>query len=173
MAKEPNSNRAASSSGSGQYLTFSLHAQTYAMDASAVREIIQYVAMTRVPLMPEFVCGVINLRGSVVPVIDLQSRIHRGASEPGKKTCIIIFDVHREGERAEIGLLVESVSEVSTIANADIEPAPQFGGGLRRDYIRGMTKLKDRFVIILDTDKALDIDEMAGLVEKLQASAPT
>lgn len=172
MATEPTSKQAATNSASGQYLTFSLQGETYAMDASAVREIIQYVAMTRVPLMPDFVCGVINLRGSVVPVIDLQSRIHRGSSQPGKKTCIVIFDVHREGERAEFGLLVESVSEVCAIAHNDVEPAPQFGGGLRRDYIRGMTKLKDRFVIILDTEKALDIEEMTGLVEKMQSSTP-
>ena len=133
-----------------------------------MREIIQYVNMTKVPLMPTFMRGVINLRGSVVPVVDLQARIGRGSSQPGKKTCIIIFDIQRDGERTEIGLLVEAVSEVATLSLSDIEPTPQFGGGLRRDYIKGMSKLKGRFAIILDTDKALDLEEMAALVAQTQ-----
>ncbi len=171
MANEHTPRRNEPSSATGQYLTFSLLGETYALDASGVREIIQYVAMTRVPLMPDFVYGVINLRGSVVPVIDLQARIGRGTANPGNKTCIVIFDVYRNAERTEIGLLVESVSEVCAIASLDIEPPPQFGGGLKRHYIRGMTKLKDRFVIVLDTEKALDIEEMASLVERAQEHA--
>jgi purine-binding chemotaxis protein CheW len=153
----------------GQYLTFTLGGETYAVDSRTVREIIQYSSMTTVPLMPDFVRGVINLRGAVVPVIDLQARLGGPATEFGKKTCIVIFDVERAGERVELGLMVDAVSEVVAIPGSAIEPPPQFGGGLRREFIRGMGKIGGRFVIILETDKALDIEEMANLVEKAQA----
>ena len=152
----------------GQYLTFQLNGETYALDSGAVREIIQYSSMTKVPLMPDFVRGVINLRGSVVPVIDLQARLGGGIADFGSKTCIVIFDVERDGERVELGLLVQSVSEVMAIRGSDIEPPPHFGGGLRRDFIRGMVKMAGRFVIILETDRALDVEEMAELIEGAQ-----
>lgn len=154
----------------GQYLTFTLSGETYAVDSRAVREIIQHSQMTTVPLMPNFVRGVINLRGSVVPVIDLQARLGGATTEFGKKTCIVIFDVARDGERVELGLLVDAVSEVLTIPGSSIEPPPKFGGGLKREFIRGMGKVAGRFVILLETDKALDIDEMAHLVEQAQTS---
>ena len=114
-----------------QYLTFSLGDEVFAMDIRSVREIIQHAAMTAVPLMPDFVRGVINLRGAVVPVIDLQARFGRTPASVGKKTCIVIFDASRDGEKAELGLLVDAVSEVIDIASANIEPPPQFGS-LRR-----------------------------------------
>ncbi|MEO7336366.1 MAG: chemotaxis protein CheW, partial [Caldimonas sp.] len=99
-----------------QYLTFTLGEEVFAMDIRTVREIIQYGPMTTVPLMPDFVRGVINLRGAVVPVIDLQARFGRPAAHVGKKTCIVIFDALRNGERVELGLLVDAVSEVIDIA---------------------------------------------------------
>lgn len=173
MASNPNADpKEAAKNAAGQYLTFSLNGEIYAMDSNAVREIIQCVGMTAVPLMPSFVRGVINLRGSVVPVIDLQSRLGGHSATSGKKTCIIIFDMLRDGERTEMGLLVESVSKVVTILNREIEPTPPFGGGLRRDFIRGMAKLMNRFIVILDTSKALDIEEMAGLVEMALKPTP-
>jgi purine-binding chemotaxis protein CheW len=131
-----------------------------------VREIIQYSAMTVVPLMPEFVRGVINLRGSVVPVIDLQSRFGRDIARVGKKTCIIIFDASKGGEKLELGLMVDSVSEVVEIPDADIEPPPQFGTSIRRDFIRGMGKLGGAFIVILEPERALDIEDMAQLAEQ-------
>ena len=151
-----------------QYLTFTLGEEVFAMDIRTVREIIQYGPMTTVPLMPGFVRGVINLRGAVVPVIDLQARFGRPAAHIGKKTCIVIFDAVRDGERVELGLLVDAVSEVIEIAAEQIEPPPNFGASVRRDFIRGMGKVASRFVIILEPDKAFDVSEMAQLCEAAQ-----
>jgi purine-binding chemotaxis protein CheW len=162
----------AAPAASGQYLTFNLADGVFAVDISAVREIIQYGQMTSVPLMPEFVRGVINLRGAVVPVIDLQARFGKPSASVGKKTCIVIFDAFREGERIEMGLMVDAVSEVIDIAASQIEPPPQFGGPVRRDFIKGMGKVAGRFVIILEPQKALDIDEMAALCARSQEEIP-
>lgn len=148
-----------------QYLTFSLGDEVFAMDIRTVREIIQYGPMTAVPLMPAFVRGVINLRGAVVPVIDLHARFGRPAARVGKKTCIVIFDAVRNDERVELGLLVDAVSEVIDIAAAQVEPPPNFGTAVRRDFIRGMGKVANHFVIILEPDKAFDVNEMAELCE--------
>jgi purine-binding chemotaxis protein CheW len=151
-----------------QYLTYSLGGEVFAMDIRAVREIIQYSAMTVVPLMPEFVRGVINLRGAVVPVIDLQSRFGRNVAQVGKKTCIIIFDASSGGDKLELGLMVDAVSEVIEIPDAHIEPAPQFGASIRRDFIRGMGKVGGEFIVILEPERALDIEDMAALTEHAQ-----
>ncbi len=148
-----------------QYLTFTLGEEVFAMDIRTVREIIQVGPMTTVPLMPGFVRGVINLRGAVVPVIDLQARFGRQPASVGKKTCIVIFDAIRAGERVELGLLVDAVSEVIDIEPAQIEPPPNFGTAVRRDFIRGMGKVANRFVIILEPDKAFDVEDMARLCE--------
>ncbi len=148
-----------------QYLTFLLGEEVFAMDIRTVREIIQHGPMTTVPLMPRFVRGVINLRGAVVPVIDLHARFGRPPARVGKKTCIVIFDAVREGERVELGLLVDAVSEVIEIPAAQIEPPPSFGTAVRRDFIQGMGKVADRFVIVLDPDRAFDLSEMAELCE--------
>lgn len=158
--------------GGQQFLTFLLDKEVFAMDIRTVREIIQYGPMTTVPLMPAFVRGVINLRGAVVPVIDLHARFGHPVTQVGKKTCIVIFDALREGERVELGLLVDAVSEVIDIPSAQIEPPPSFGASVRRDFIRGMGKLPERFVIILDPDKAFDVDEMAQLCEAAQEAEP-
>jgi purine-binding chemotaxis protein CheW len=160
---------------SAQFLTFTLGEEVFAMDIRTVREIIQHGAMTTVPLMPDFVRGVINLRGAVVPVIDLHARFGRAPARIGKKTCIVIFDAvpgmpgsTAAGERVELGLLVDAVSEVIEIQASQIEPPPHFGAAVRRDFIRGMGKVGTRFVILLDPDRAFDIGEMAGLCEASQ-----
>jgi purine-binding chemotaxis protein CheW len=154
-----------SDKGGAQFLTFLLGDEVFAMDIRTVREIIQVGPMTAVPLMPAFVRGVINLRGAVVPVIDLHARFGRRAAQLGKKSCIVIFDALRNGERVELGLLVDAVSEVIDIAADAIEPPPNFGTAVRRDFIQGMGKVAERFVIILDPEKAFDIEEMADLCE--------
>ena len=155
-----------------QFLTFTLGEEVFAMDIRTVREIIQYGPMTTVPLMPGFVRGVINLRGAVVPVIDLHARFGRRPSAIGAMTCIVIFDALRGGERVELGLLVDAVSEVIDIAPAQIEPPPNFGSAVRRDFIQGMGKVGARFVILLEPDKAFDVDEMAQLCEAAQQALP-
>ena len=149
-----------------QYLTFMLGEEVFAMDIRTVREIIQHGAMTVVPLMPKFVRGVINLRGAVVPVIDLQSRFGRSTTIVGKKTCVIIFDASRDGEKTELGLMVDAVSEVIEIQPTQIEPPPQFGTSIQREFIRGMGKVAGEFIVILEPERALDIDDMAQLVER-------
>jgi purine-binding chemotaxis protein CheW len=156
-----------------QYLTFWLGEEVFAMDIRTVREIIQHGPMTTVPLMPGFVRGVINLRGAVVPVIDLQARFGRPAARVGKKSCIVIFDALRDAERIELGLLVDAVSEVIEIAAEAIEPPPNFGASVRRDFICGMGKVGKRFVIILEPDRAFDVNEMAQLCESSQGQTPT
>jgi len=146
-----------------QFLTFMLGEGVFALDIRNVREIIQPCPTTEVPLMPNFVRGVINLRGAVVPVIDLHARFGRPPATVGKKTCIVIFDCSTAGERIDLGLLVDSVSEVLEILPSAIEPAPTFGTLVRRDFIAGMGKVKERFVIILEPSKAFDVDEMTNL----------
>jgi purine-binding chemotaxis protein CheW len=143
-----------------QYLTFNLGAELFAMDIRAVREIIQHAAMTVVPMTPDCVRGVINLRGAVVPVIDLQSRFGRAPAVAGQKTCVVIFDAIQNDERTELGLMVDSVSEVIEIDPKDIELPPQFGTSIQRDFIRGMGKVKGEFIVILEPERALNIDDM-------------
>ncbi|MGD9834418.1 MAG: chemotaxis protein CheW [Piscinibacter sp.] len=155
----------------GQYLTFWLGDEAFALDIRSVREIIQHGPMTTVPLMPSFVRGVINLRGAVVPVIDLNARFGREAAQVGKKTCVVIFDSLRDGERTELGLMVDAVSEVVDLADDAIEPPPNFGTSVRRDFIRGLGKLGERFVILLEPQKAFDMDEMAQLCAVSQEAA--
>jgi purine-binding chemotaxis protein CheW len=162
---------AKSGSATAQYLTFWLGDEVLGMDIRTVREIIQCGPMATVPLMPNFVRGVINLRGAVVPVIDLNARFGRPAAQVGKKSCIVIFDAIRSGERTELGLLVDAVSEVIKIAADQIEPPPDFGMSVRRDFIRGIGKVGKRFVILLEPDRALDVQEMADLCEAAQEVA--
>ncbi len=155
--------RSLSTEGSAQYLTFLLDNGTFAIDINAVREIIQYTPMTEIPLMPDFVRGVINLRGAAVPVIDLQARFGKQPAKVGKKTCIVIFDSHPNGDRVELGLMVDAVSAVIDIAADQIEAPPQLGGTVRREFIQGMGKVGENFVIILEPHKALNMQEMANL----------
>lgn len=155
-----------------QALTFSLGDDVFALDIRCVREIIQHGPTTTVPLMPAFVRGVMNLRGAVVPVIDLNARFGRAPSITGKKTCVVIFDAQRDGERADLGLMVDAVSAVVDIAADAIEPAPDFGSSVRRDFICGIGKIDGRFVILLDPDRAFDIDDLAQRCGSPPAVAP-
>ncbi|OIN91954.1 MAG: hypothetical protein AUJ20_09075 [Comamonadaceae bacterium CG1_02_60_18] len=156
--------------GVQQYLTFNLGDEVFAMDIRSVREIIQQGAMTVVPLMPEFVRGIINLRGAVVPVIDLQARLGRALTQAGKKTCVIIFDVGPDGDKVELGLLVDAVGEVIDIAPSAIESAPQFGTTIAREYIYGLGKVGSEFIVILEPERALNIDDMVALTERRHAA---
>jgi len=146
--------------GAAQYLTFVLGDALFAMDIRRVREIIQHAPMTVVPMTPTFVRGVINLRGAVVPVIDLQARLGRAQAVVGKKTCVVIFDASQDGEKVELGLMVDAVSAVMEIAAADIEPPPQFGASIKREFIHGMGRVQGEFIAILEPARALDIDDM-------------
>lgn len=157
----------ATHSGTGdgsQYLTFSLADELFAVGILAIKEIIQYGQLTTVPLMPHYIRGVINLRGAVVPVIDLYARFGRGHATVGKRTCIVIIEVMHEGESHDIGILVDAVSAVIEIAADQIEPPPSFGSSVRTDFIQGMGKVQEHFVIILDVARTFSVDELATLV---------
>jgi len=148
-----------------QYLTFLLGGEMFAIGILNIKEIIEYGNLTTVPMMPEFIRGVINLRGAVVPVVDLSARFGRRPSEITRRSCIVIIEVEAGGEKQDVGVVVDSVSEVLEIPPADIEPAPSFGAKIRADFISGMGKVGGRFVIILDVDKVLSVDEMALLAD--------
>jgi purine-binding chemotaxis protein CheW len=146
-----------------QYLTFMLARETFALGILGIKEILEYEAPTDVPMMPAFVRGVVNLRGSVVPVIDLAARFGRASSQVTKKSCIVIVEAMRKGERQVFGIVVDAVNEVLEIAAADIEPPPDFGTSVSVDYIQGMGKVRDRFVIILEADEVLSLEDMESL----------
>ncbi|HEU0188926.1 MAG TPA: chemotaxis protein CheW [Gallionella sp.] len=146
-----------------QYLTFLLGGEMFAIPILNIKEIIEYGSLTTVPMMPEFIRGVINLRGSVVPVVDLSVRFGRKTAAVTKRTCIVIIEIESEGEQQDVGVVVDSVSEVLEIHRADIEQAPSFGARIRSDFIHGMGKIAGKFVIILNVNQVLSIDEMAML----------
>ena len=148
-----------------QYLTFSLGGEMFAMGILGIKEILEYGNITTVPLMPPFVRGVINLRGAVVPVVDLSARFGRPHSEVTRRSCIVIIEAHAEGETQDVGLMVDTVSAVLEIPRREIEPAPSFGAKIRADFISGMAKMNDRFVIILNANRVLSLEEMAMLAE--------
>lgn len=146
-----------------QYLTFMLAGEVFAIGILAIKEIIEYHSLTEVPMMPASVRGVINLRGAVVPVMDLLARFGRPSSEITKRTCIVIVEILAGDEPQVIGVVVDAVNEVLDIAPADIEPPPAFGARVRSDFIQGMGKVKGKFVILLDVDHVLSLDEVGAL----------
>ena len=147
-----------------QYLAFTLGGETFAMDIRSIREVIQFGGITEVPLMPPFIRGVINLRGSVVPVIDLSVRFNRPGTAVAHRTCIVILELSQGEGTAELGVMVDNVSEVLSIGESEIEPAPAFGSEIRSEFIAGVAKVGDRFVILLDVNHVLSVDEMATLI---------
>ena len=145
-----------------QYLTFMLAGEVFAIGILAIKEIIEYHSLTEVPMMPASVRGVINLRGAVVPVMDLLARFGRPSSVVTKRSCIVIVEVESDADEARqvIGVVVDAVNEVLDIAPADIEPPPSFGARIRGDFIHGMGKVKDKFVILLDARHVLSLDDV-------------
>jgi purine-binding chemotaxis protein CheW len=142
---------------------FMLGQETFALGILRIKEILEYQVPTEVPMMPEFIRGIVNLRGSVVPVIDLSARFGRPAAAVTKKTCIVILETQVDDERQVLGLVVDAVNEVLDIPQRDIEPPPSFGVSVRTDFIEGMGKVQDKFVIILNVDSVLSIHEMASI----------
>jgi purine-binding chemotaxis protein CheW len=145
-----------------QYLIFTLGEEMFAIGILAIREIIEYGHLTEVPMTPPFIRGVINLRGAVVPVVDLAVRFGRKANETSKRTCIVIIETDAGSDQShQMGIVVDAVSAVLDIPAEDIEPPPEFGAKIRIDFISGMGKINNRFVAILDVDKVLSIKEVA------------
>lgn len=149
-----------------QYLTFQLSGEMFALAILNVKEIIEYGNLTEIPMMPPFIRGVINLRGAAVPVIDQTVRFGGQRSEVGKRTCIVIVEM-KSGEEGrasqDIGIIVDAVSEVLEIPQGDIEPPPSFGAKIRADFIAGMGKVEGNFVIILNIDRVLSVEELTQL----------
>jgi purine-binding chemotaxis protein CheW len=148
-----------------QFLTFRIGNEHFGLELSKTREIIEFNGITSVPLMPDFMRGVINLRGEVVPVIDLAVRLARAPIDVQKRSCIIVVELRSNEQNHVLGLLVDSVSEVIELDEENIEDAPSFGANIRADFIQGVAKLNNDFVILLDADQAMSVRELAHLVE--------
>ena len=145
-----------------QFLTFVLSDEIYGVGILHIREIIEYDNLTVVPLMPDFISGVINLRGNVVPVVNLARRFEHQPKEIGKRTSIVIIDIKdNDGESVEVGIVVDVVNEVIELADSDIAAAPSFGAKIRADFIQGMGKIDDKLMILLDVDHVLSINELS------------
>jgi len=147
----------------GKYLTFTLANEDYGLEILKVREIIGMMDITHVPQTPEYVKGVINLRGRVIPVIDLRLKFGLEAAEYGERTCIIVVEVQTHTAAVQMGVVVDSVSEVLNINGEDIEPPPSFGSRLKTQYILGIAKAKGTIKILLDIDRVLTSEEISGL----------
>jgi purine-binding chemotaxis protein CheW len=144
----------------GKYLTFSLAGEEYGIGILKVKEIIGIMPITVVPQTPDYIKGVVNLRGKVIPVIDLRLKFSIAAAEFTERTCIIVVEIAAAGRTILMGIVVDSVSEVLNIKAADIEATPSFGTKLNTEYILGMAKTGGTIKILLDIDKILSIDEL-------------
>ena len=153
-----------------QYLTFCLGEEEFALEITKVREVMDYTAITKVPRMPEFLSGVINLRGNVVPVIDLRLKLGMSATKKTADTCIVIMEIEVDGELIDMGALADSVQEVIDLNPAQIEPPPRLGTKLNTEFIQGMGKRDDKFLIILNIDKVLAGDELELIHDKNESS---
>jgi purine-binding chemotaxis protein CheW len=144
-----------------QYLTFKLEGEVFALDISKVREVLDFTAVTKVPQTPDFMLGVINLRGSVVPVVDMRLKFDMSRTETTVNTCIIIVEIEIDAEITVLGALVDSVQEVMDIDPDQIEPPPRIGTRMNTKFIKGMGKRDGVFVIILDIDRVFSADELS------------
>lgn len=154
---------AASSQETIQYLTFKLGEEIFGVDIAKVREVLDFTSVTKVPRTPEFMRGVINLRGSVVPVADLRLKFGMTRTEKTVNTCIIITEVTVDNETAVLGALADSVQEVIDLEPSLIEPAPKIGTRLKTEFLKGMGKHNEGFIMILDIDKMFSSEELAAV----------
>jgi len=144
-----------------QYLTFKLRDEVFALDISKVREVLDFTTVTKVPQTPDYMRGVINLRGNVVPVVDMRLKFGLSLTENSVNTCIIITEILVDGESTIVGAMADSVQEVLDLEPEQIEPPPRIGVKLNIDFILGMGKHNDQFIIILNIDKVFSANEMA------------
>lgn len=151
--------QAAEADDRAQYLSFSLAGGEYGVGILKVKEILQYETVTRVPSTPRSVRGVINLRGQVVPVVDLAAKFGLAETEVSRLTCILIVEARLDGQPAVVGVMADAVREVIELGPADVEPAPAFGTAVKVDFLLGMGKVGKRFVLLLDLDRLISADE--------------
>lgn len=154
-----------------QFLTFTLGKEVFALDISTVREVLEIVHVTRIPRTPDFMRGVINLRGHAVPVVGMRRKLNMKEVEDTINTCIIIVEVEFEGERTVLGALVDSVREVFEMPPESIEAPPKMGAAVKSEYIKGMGRQNDEFIIILDIARIFSAEELAA-VSKVGQQAP-
>ena len=154
-----------------QYLTFKLGDEVFGIDVAKVREVLDFTKITKVPRTPDFMSGVINLRGNVVPVVDLRLCFEMSRTQKTVNTCIVVVEVLLEGESTIIGALADSVEEVIDLEPDQIEPAPKIGVQIRTDFIKGMGKRDAQFIMILDIDRVFSAEELA-LVRSAEAAKP-
>jgi purine-binding chemotaxis protein CheW len=159
-----------SNSGMNQYLTFTLEKETYAVTVSKVLEVLEYTHITKIPKTAAFMKGVVNIRGSSVPVIDFRTKFSMDESIDLKTASIIVMEVDTPSGRIVLGGLADSVQEVIELEDSQIEPPPRFGAKLNVEFLKGIGKKDDRFIIILDIDKIFNSDEVIQLT-KAEAAA--
>lgn len=155
-----------------QFLTFLLAEEEYAVKVLRVKEILAYQTVTRVPKTAEWIKGVFNLRGSVVPVIDLAAKFGQGATSVSKTTCIVIFEVELPDGPMVMGMIVDAVSQVVDLAPQDIKPAPAFGAGLNTQFLLGVAQIGTRLSLLLDLDKVFSTDELLHVEQTGDANSP-
>jgi purine-binding chemotaxis protein CheW len=147
----------------GKYLTFALGSEEYGLEILKVREIIGYMDITAIPQMPGHIKGVINLRGQVIPVIDLRAKFGMETAKVTEETCIIVVEIHQSGRKFSTGIVVDHVQEVLDIDGENIEESPQFGSSVNTDFILGMGKVGESVKILLDIDKVLVADDLSNI----------
>ena len=154
-----------------QYLTFKLGDEVFAIEVSKVREVLDFPAITKIPRTPDFMSGVINLRGNVVPVVDLRLCFEMSKTEKTLNTCIVVMEMLLDGESTVIGALADSVEEVIDLEPEQIQPAPRMGTQIRTDFIKGMGTRDAQFIMILDIDRVFSVEELSA-VRGLEANKP-
>ena len=152
--------------GTTQYLTFKLSEEVYALDIGKVREVLDFTTVTKVPRTPDFMRGVINLRGSVVPVVDIRLKFGLSATEKTVNTCVIITEVTVDNDTTILGCLADSVQEVLELDPDSIAAAPRIGTKLRTEFITGMGKRDDRFIMLLDIDRIFSAEELRAVDDR-------
>jgi len=156
-----------------QYLTFTLDGESFATEIIQVREVLEFSHVTKVPRTPDYMCGVINLRGSVVPVVDLRLKFGMEETEPTVNTCMVIVEVEIDNQSTVLGALADSVQEVIGLRRDQLEPAPRLGTRVNNEFVRAMGKHEDKFVIILDMKRVFSVDELDDLVEVQGGGQPS
>jgi purine-binding chemotaxis protein CheW len=154
-----------------QYLTFKLGEEVFATDVAKVREVLDFTSITKIPRTPDFMSGVINLRGNVVPVVDLRLCFEMSKTEKTVNTCVVVVEMLLDGEATIIGALADSVEEVIDLEPDQIEPAPKIGTQIRTDFIKGMGKRDSQFIMILDIDRIFSAEELSA-VRGVELSKP-
>ncbi len=147
-----------------QYLTFRLGNEIFSIDVAKVREVLDFTTITEIPRMPSFMSGVINLRGSVVPVVDLRLCFQMSKTKRTRNTCIIVVEVMIENEAIVLGALADSVEEVIDLEPDQIEPPPRIGSHIRTDFIKGMGKTDSQFLMILDIDRVFSAEDLGAVI---------